>query len=577
MSAHSSKGRLTSEKETASRSRPPRTLKPLSVTSPRGTLQRAVANPEVARPAEVQALQRSYGNQAVQRLLARHNIQARLTVGPVGDHYEREADNVADQVMKMPAPQATPRPASVQRSIGEDAQAVQTKPLTATITPLVQRAAPEEEEEGVQAKPQEPGAGFEAGRAVEGQLRTLKGGGSPLSTDVRAYMEPRFGADFSAVRVHTDGQAAQLNRQLSAQAFTHGKDIYMPADKYAPDSEGGRRLLAHELTHVIQQGGTNDRIARWGGMGDVTHHKEVTKKGIEEKLDPNIRKWYSPEAQDYLAAHSDDLDMRVGFLIPVKWKIEVQAAYRRHGKGMFTGVKSKTQKNEKGEKELHVTSGALTEKERDKMTASQIEAEEKIRAMKYDDMEGYGRNQSEATNHAEAGLYKRDGTSLNVLRYTMYIEQAIKQWKSKNPRQAMFSLALALHTAQDRGAHNDGVEGGGHDPRRVIPPPNEYAKKGWIFFQSNKGWKKDGDVVTWEGWKTDNKGENKPGWELALTETAQVLTLFALGIGVGGGKETSEEEMRAGAGLANFKKPGLLSRMGRSISHFLGGKEIIKP
>jgi hypothetical protein len=74
-----------------------------------------------------------------------------------------------------------------------------------------------------------------------------------LPDDVRAAMEPRFGADFSGVRVHTGGEADQLNRQLSAQAFTHGQDIYMSAGKYAPGTPGGNRLLAHELTHTIQQ------------------------------------------------------------------------------------------------------------------------------------------------------------------------------------------------------------------------------------------------------------------------------------------------------------------------------------
>jgi hypothetical protein len=68
-------------------------------------------------------------------------------------------------------------------------------------------------------------------------------------------MEPRFGADFSGVRVHTDRESAQMNRELSAQAFTHGRDIYMGEGKYNPGSDAGKRLLAHELTHVVQQGG----------------------------------------------------------------------------------------------------------------------------------------------------------------------------------------------------------------------------------------------------------------------------------------------------------------------------------
>jgi hypothetical protein len=68
-------------------------------------------------------------------------------------------------------------------------------------------------------------------------------------------MESRFGADFSGVRVHTGGEAAALNREVSAQAFTHGRDIFVGEGKYSPTSSDGQRLLAHELTHVIQQNG----------------------------------------------------------------------------------------------------------------------------------------------------------------------------------------------------------------------------------------------------------------------------------------------------------------------------------
>jgi len=82
-----------------------------------------------------------------------------------------------------------------------------------------------------------------------------KGAGSPLPDETRAYMEPRLGADFSGVRVHTGSEAAQLNRQISAQAFTHGQDIYLNEDKYDPGTDAGKRLLAHELTHVVRQTG----------------------------------------------------------------------------------------------------------------------------------------------------------------------------------------------------------------------------------------------------------------------------------------------------------------------------------
>ena len=95
---------------------------------------------------------------------------------------------------------------------------------------------------------------FEVGSGIESRLDSLRGGGQPLPDDVRTDMEQRFGADFSGVRIHNDGESAQLNRALSAQAFTQGRDIYMGEGQYNPGSASGKQLLAHELTHVIQQG-----------------------------------------------------------------------------------------------------------------------------------------------------------------------------------------------------------------------------------------------------------------------------------------------------------------------------------
>jgi hypothetical protein len=233
----------------------------------------------------------------VNRLLARSGsrpaVQARLTVGAAGDRYEQEADRVADQVMSMPGPAVNASPGAQRQ---ED-EALQAKPLAASITPLAQRHAgeeeeiqaeplaqrqaeeeeeevqtkplaqrqAEEEEEEVQTKPSSQlspadlQAGFEAGSEIESRLAANKGGGSPLPDEVRATMEPRFGADFGGVRLHTGGEAAQLSRDLSAQAFTHGEDIYLGAGQYNPATSQGQRLLAHELTHVVQQGAAQVR------------------------------------------------------------------------------------------------------------------------------------------------------------------------------------------------------------------------------------------------------------------------------------------------------------------------------
>ena len=238
----------------------------------------------------------------------RYPIQAKLKIGQPGDKYEQEADRVAEQVMMMPEPQCleceeetSRKPLSIQRlaqSTGhsihrqcteceeelqrqpvEEEEEIQLKPLTAQITPLVQRQPIEEEEEELQMKPlagqitplvqrqvgEEEGEeepimikGISSGTQhvrddLYGRLNQSRSGGQPLPEANSGFLERRFGSDFSGVRVHTDSNAVQMNRDLNAQAFTHGRDIYFGELRYNPDTSRGKRLLAHELTHVIQQ------------------------------------------------------------------------------------------------------------------------------------------------------------------------------------------------------------------------------------------------------------------------------------------------------------------------------------
>jgi hypothetical protein len=90
---------------------------------------------------------------------------------------------------------------------------------------------------------------------LESQITSQAGSGQPLSKEVRVSMEQAFGADFSEVTVHTDAQAHSLNETLQARAFTTGQDIFFREGEYNPDSPAGKKLIAHELTHVIQQNG----------------------------------------------------------------------------------------------------------------------------------------------------------------------------------------------------------------------------------------------------------------------------------------------------------------------------------
>ena len=180
-------------------------------------------------------------------------VQAKLTVGPVGDAYEQEADRVAAQVVEtINRPEAK---SPVQRRIGAPAEgddALQRKPVV-----NIQRMCHDCEED-LQKQPDMPRVG-EAGGAVspdlEAQIQSAKGGGHALAPGLQQRMGEAMGADFSTVKVHADSQADRLNQSIQAKAFTTGSDIFFRQGAYKPDSKGGQGLIAHELTHVVQQNG----------------------------------------------------------------------------------------------------------------------------------------------------------------------------------------------------------------------------------------------------------------------------------------------------------------------------------
>jgi hypothetical protein len=185
---------------------------------------------------------RSFGsNRALSRLFRMAGAGGRaappLSVAAPDDALELEADRVADAVMRVPAGAAPP-------AVGSSGAAVQRK-----------CAACEEEQRMVQRAA--VGAGpVEAPPAVHAVLGRA---GRPLDGPTRSFFEPRLGADLSGVRVHDDAEAAASARAVSARAYTVGGAIAFGAGEYAPHSDRGQRLLAHELTHVLQQGGAAPR------------------------------------------------------------------------------------------------------------------------------------------------------------------------------------------------------------------------------------------------------------------------------------------------------------------------------
>lgn len=168
------------------------------------------------------------------------SIQRKRLISTPGDRYEREADDLADKVIRMAGPTTinAASPAIQRRCTGCEGQCADCK---------------EQEEKLIQTTrmPSHTGEALDASAAASAATR----GGTPLSTDLRAYFEPRFGHDFSQVRVHTDAEGSKAARSVQARAYTYGSDIVFGAGEYAPATPRGRRLLAHELAHVIQQGG----------------------------------------------------------------------------------------------------------------------------------------------------------------------------------------------------------------------------------------------------------------------------------------------------------------------------------
>jgi hypothetical protein len=288
-------------------------------------------------------------------------LQRKLAIGQPNDQYEQEADLVADQVMRMPAPriqrvcpeckeelqrqpmaeeeekeeetlqtkplaetitpliqrqmepteeekkedeetlQTKPLAGSINPPIQrqmkpteeekkkKEEETLQTKPLAGSINPLIQRQTEpaeeekKEEEETLQTKPAS-GEASTVSPALQNQITALQGGGQPLPESERHFFEPRFGTDFSQVRVHADGQAAEAARAVNARAFTLGRDVVFGTGEYKPRSNEGQRLLAHELTHVVQQAlGANVPNQRSFDSG-TERNKELTRPKLLSNL-----------------------------------------------------------------------------------------------------------------------------------------------------------------------------------------------------------------------------------------------------------------------------------------------------
>ncbi|OPY80858.1 MAG: hypothetical protein A4E65_01313 [Syntrophorhabdus sp. PtaU1.Bin153] len=154
----------------------------------------------------------------------------------------------------------------ISRAMGNEAVLRLFEPKTPIGFLPIQRQAEEEKEETLQTE-EAPGHTLEPAADVEAAINALQGGGRPLPKSDLTFFEPSFGYDFSHVRLHTDTKSAQLASRMNARAFTRGNDIVFGEGQYGPGTDAGNCLLAHELTHVVQQAGQQGMIHRWAQAG----------------------------------------------------------------------------------------------------------------------------------------------------------------------------------------------------------------------------------------------------------------------------------------------------------------------
>ena len=176
------------------------------------------------------------GNHTMQQLLRSRLIQPKLSISQSGDPFEQEADRIAASVMRMPLPSPKVNPGSAQ-------------------APVVQRACKECDKE-IHRK------GASETAVEDAELRHPSGKGQPLPESERSFFEPRFGQDFTRVRIHADDESAEAAHSINALAYTMGTDVVFGEGQYRPGTAHGRKLLAHELAHTIQQGHTTTPVVQ---------------------------------------------------------------------------------------------------------------------------------------------------------------------------------------------------------------------------------------------------------------------------------------------------------------------------
>ncbi|MBD2112569.1 MULTISPECIES: DUF4157 domain-containing protein [Cyanophyceae] len=229
-------------------------------------------------------------------------IQAKLTIGQPNDKYEQEADRVASQVVQQINAPVSPQPSqgqSVQRTEAPEEEEIQAKPENSSLLRMDEIAI------------------GEASMDLDKDINSAKGNGKALDAGLQQSMGQAMGADFSGVKVHTDTKADKLNRSIQARAFTTRQDVFFRQGAYDPGSKGGQELIAHELTHVVQQSG-----------------EEVQNKGADGRKE-SMQARVSAKVQCTRRIQAGDMSREVRFESLGKEQLEGLINYLETGKGYY--------------------------------------------------------------------------------------------------------------------------------------------------------------------------------------------------------------------------------------------------
>lgn len=389
-------------------------------------------NPSVRKilPSPVERLHRTLGNQGY-----RHYFRSVPKFGLPDDKFEQEADRIAYQMANLPESQAGPQQEKDAENQHRAAKAYGQQTVLTT--------------------------------DLESQIRSHCRNGRPLSRAERSFFEPRFGVDFSGVRIHTDHSSKRIAESINARAFTLGNDIYFASVSHDFTNSAGRTLIAHELTHTIQQDQKNTGLSRPSEMS-----ASKTTQPVKNTSGTMIQRWG-------LNDHKTLTEQAVNKFMPFFPEVTVD------------GETVEALKNYSTEMDRRLPAICFN------LNAVLIGSHEAL-------TEHYQSNRFEAENHGEGGLYMHDmptARGINLSRQTEYEDKARRAWrttqgtfgsisdcfaaKASGGWKTLEALGYALHVAQDRGAHGEGAIGQGHDRQDFSPDDPSVNTQGWRQAQNN--------------------------------------------------------------------------------------------